>query len=148
MCTADLTHTYESPHLKRQRITGGGQNASLWVSNTLKVWDQRQLLSDIWLGLLGLGNVLYGIRPCVTPAWLLYTQTGRDVTLWAPPPPVKVTVHHQLKATGGAEQAIMHHWGGNGEEQRGGGCVMHPPPPQQVQAGGGGRSTQIGSFST
>lgn len=70
---------------KVPRITGGGQNTSLKVSNTLQVWDQRQLLSDLWSGLSGLGNILYCIRPCVTPAWLLYTQTERDVTLCAHP---------------------------------------------------------------
>lgn len=32
-----------------------------------------------------LGNMLYGIRPCVATAWLLYTQTGRDVTCFADP---------------------------------------------------------------
>lgn len=122
MCTADLSHTYESPHFKCQESQEGGK-ASLFRFPKLyrfEIRDSRSLMYD-W-AFLSLGNMLYCIRPFVTPAWVLYTQTRRDVSLCALPS-CEGDGPSWAKTTGGEELAIMHYWRGNsmeeGEKRRG-----------------------------
>lgn len=84
MCSADLSHTYESPHLKCQESQEGAKRVPLGFQHST---DSRSETASVWCmtgcAFLSLGNILYCIRPFVTPAWLLYTQTRRDVTLCA-----------------------------------------------------------------
>lgn len=71
---------------KAPRITGGGPNISLGFQHSTGL---RSETAPAWytVRLLGLGNVPHRIRPSVTPAWLLYTQSGKDVTLRVLPTP-------------------------------------------------------------
>lgn len=91
MRSADLTHAYESSHLKHQESQEGDKTRPLRFE-TLYRFEIRRPLSDMRLSFHS-GSVPYHIRPCVTPAWLLYTQTGRNITLWESDSPSPAKSH-------------------------------------------------------